>query len=64
MQSFINSVPSKILKANREIYKPGTGHMVSCKLYILEQILCVDEMSVGNIVLWKAEPAQGPYDDT
>ena len=26
---FLNSVPSKVLKANRDIYKPGTARMVS-----------------------------------
>ena len=30
-----NSVPSKVLK-QIEIYKPGTAHMVSCKLCVLD----------------------------
>ena len=35
---FFNSVPSKVLKAEREIYKPGTARMVSCKLYVLDRL--------------------------
>ena len=34
---FFNSVPSKVLNADREIYKPGTAHVVSCKLYVLDR---------------------------
>ncbi|KAL5475305.1 hypothetical protein EMCRGX_G027393 [Ephydatia muelleri] len=29
VQSFFNSIPSKVMKANREIYKPGTARMAT-----------------------------------
>ena len=41
VQGFFNSIPSKVLKAEREIYKPGTARMVSCELCIGVDFLCL-----------------------
>ena len=41
VQGFFNSIPSKLLNADREVYKPGTARMVSCKLYVLDNFMCL-----------------------
>ena len=66
---FLNSVPSKVLKANREIYKPGTARMVSgflCKgCYVTIGCPChrqlptmVHSMHSRSIVLQRMELEQ------
>ena len=50
VQAFLNSIPSKVLKAEREIYKPGTARMVSCNLCIEVDFMRIYKLRLGYIV--------------